>query len=80
MTKKSPFLLIVQVETFSWNIYATALQNKFQQALHRVTLKVETCSAMLKLVSKFVYSYFTGAMRFPYYISISLEHLLRFTT
>ena len=28
--------------------------NKFQQALHRVTLKVETCSGTLKLTSKFV--------------------------
>ena len=27
---------------------------KFQQALHRVTLKVETCSGTLKLTSKFV--------------------------
>ena len=32
----------------------TALQNKFQQALHPVTLKVKTCSGTLKLVSKFV--------------------------
>ena len=34
MTKKSAFFLRVQVKTFSWNISATALQNKFQQALH----------------------------------------------
>ena len=45
---------MVQVETLSWNICATALQNKFQQALHSVTLRVETCSRTLKLVSKFV--------------------------
>ena len=35
VTKISAFFLIVQVETFSWNICATAMQNKFEQALYR---------------------------------------------
>ena len=52
--KKSAFFLKAQVETFSRNICGTALQNKFQQALHRGKLMVETCSGTLKLVSKFV--------------------------
>ena len=34
--KKPP----LHVETFSWNLCATALRNKFQQALHRVTWSV----------------------------------------
>ena len=33
----SPLKLLLRVETFSWNMCATALRNKFQQALHRVT-------------------------------------------
>jgi len=36
----------------SWNLFTTALRKTFQQALYRVTLKVETCSGTLKLVSK----------------------------
>ena len=31
---------LLHVETFSWNLCATALRNMFQQALHRVTWSV----------------------------------------
>ena len=43
------FKPLLHVETFCWNLCATTLRNKFQQALHRVNLlgNVETGLKML---------------------------------
>ena len=36
-TQINCFKPALHVETFGWNLCATALRNKFQQALHRLT-------------------------------------------